>query len=142
MWGFLNEGEANLWASREAYQQLATFTKQKDASRLVSWASRQLRSFVEYRTELGALNHRYDGRHKLQDKTLDLADVIAFNDYPGQQQAFNPVVRHAGDRLVRCSRVRNSLHLAEICRLGSGSTPRPSSQSKALLAGLSVPSPR
>ena len=42
IWGFLNEGEANLAASRGAYQQLATFVKLKDPSRLVSWASRPL----------------------------------------------------------------------------------------------------
>lgn len=68
IWGFLNEGEANVRAAREAYQQLAKFTKLKDPSRLVSWAS----------------------RHKVRDETLDLADVIAFNDYPGWYDALVP----------------------------------------------------
>eukprot|EP00930_Biecheleria_cincta_P001436 TRINITY_DN102580_c0_g1_i1.p1 TRINITY_DN102580_c0_g1~~TRINITY_DN102580_c0_g1_i1.p1 ORF type:complete len:912 (-),score=162.07 TRINITY_DN102580_c0_g1_i1:72-2807(-) len=61
MWGFLNEGETTSVESRSAYQQLASFARAKDSSRLVSWAS----------------------RHKINDKTLDLADVISFNDYPG-----------------------------------------------------------
>eukprot|EP00435_Cladocopium_sp_Y103_P011930 s556_g3.t1 len=65
IWGFLNEGASNEIASRQAYGKLASLARSKDASRLVTWAS----------------------RHKTRDVTLDLADVIAFNDYPGWYDA-------------------------------------------------------
>eukprot|EP00933_Yihiella_yeosuensis_P041411 TRINITY_DN35800_c0_g2_i1.p1 TRINITY_DN35800_c0_g2~~TRINITY_DN35800_c0_g2_i1.p1 ORF type:complete len:487 (+),score=74.41 TRINITY_DN35800_c0_g2_i1:33-1463(+) len=61
MWGFLNEGETRDLRSRPTHAHLAQFARTRDPSRLVSWAS----------------------RHKMKDLTLDLADVISFNDYPG-----------------------------------------------------------
>ncbi|CAJ1370791.1 unnamed protein product [Effrenium voratum] len=61
IWGFLNEGAADTPAARPAYARLAALARALDPLRLVAWAS----------------------RHKTRDVTLDLADLIAFNDYPG-----------------------------------------------------------
>mmetsp|Transcript_20441 Transcript_20441/g.44552 ORF Transcript_20441/g.44552 Transcript_20441/m.44552 type:complete len:888 (+) Transcript_20441:176-2839(+) len=61
MWGFLNEGESNSELARPFYTMLTQLTKELDPTRLVSFASKT----------------------KFDDVTLDLADVISFNDYPG-----------------------------------------------------------
>jgi len=65
MWGFLNEGQAESLAARPAYAALAGYARSRDPTRLVTWGSRR----------------------KTQDVTLDLADVISFNDYPGWYDA-------------------------------------------------------
>ncbi|CAK0812961.1 unnamed protein product [Prorocentrum cordatum] len=64
-WGFLNEGEADVPEARLAYQALRDMAKDLDPTRLVTWAS----------------------KCKMSDLTLDLADVISFNDYPGWYDA-------------------------------------------------------
>lgn len=61
MWGFLNEAQTDDLAARPIFELLASRARQLDPSRLVTWASKT----------------------KLRDVTLDLADVISFNDYPG-----------------------------------------------------------
>ena len=58
---FLVASRSTELAARPAYETLAGLARQLDGTRLVAWAS----------------------RHKERDVTLDLADVVAFNDYPG-----------------------------------------------------------
>eukprot|EP00929_Paragymnodinium_shiwhaense_P107278 TRINITY_DN73368_c0_g1_i1.p1 TRINITY_DN73368_c0_g1~~TRINITY_DN73368_c0_g1_i1.p1 ORF type:complete len:918 (+),score=183.94 TRINITY_DN73368_c0_g1_i1:152-2905(+) len=65
MWGFLNEGQSDKVETRDAYQVLGNFARSRDPSRLVTWASKT----------------------KTRDLTLDMADVISFNDYPGWYEA-------------------------------------------------------
>lgn len=65
MWGFLNEGEADSNDARPAYAALADFAKRRDSTRFVTWASKS----------------------KMQDRTLEFADIISFNDYPGWYDA-------------------------------------------------------
>ncbi|CAK9006024.1 Beta-galactosidase (Beta-gal) (Lactase) [Durusdinium trenchii] len=66
IFGFLNEADASEpTVARPAFARLAQLARQMGQGRLVAWAS----------------------RHKIRDVTLDLGDLIAFNDYPGWYDA-------------------------------------------------------
>jgi beta-glucuronidase len=61
MRGFLNEGKSNMLECEKCYTTLINLIKEKDPTRLVTYASNQ----------------------HLEDKFLDLIDIISFNIYPG-----------------------------------------------------------
>lgn len=61
IWGFLNEGDSHEASSKEMYIRLAEILREEDSSRLITYAT----------------------NHILEDKYLDLCDIISVNMYPG-----------------------------------------------------------
>lgn len=84
MWGFLNEAESDSVDARPAHKALANLARSRDSTRLVTWASRK----------------------KTMDETLDLADVISFNDYPGWYDASIQEIPEVWEKYAEWARAR------------------------------------
>ncbi len=76
IWGFLNEGNSHYSESEKIYTLLAKVIKDEDSSRLITYAT----------------------NHPLEDKFLDLCDIISVNTYPGWYE------RHDNDPSVEETR--------------------------------------
>jgi len=61
MWGFLNEGESHIEECRNMYSRVSEILREEDSSRFVTYAT----------------------NHLLEDKFLELCDIISVNMYPG-----------------------------------------------------------